>query len=683
MRRYWCGLVGVLMATSLIAGGLSAETDRAGDAYRPVVEVTRTSVVLQWYTPEPTETRVMLRQGDVSMAAWRPEDQRQDVWADARQIDGPAGKRTYHRLVIDDLQPGRRYFYRVYDPSATPTEFERRFGAAPPWGREYAVATRAAEGERTIIRLPVKVLLMPNVLNIASAHTESGTVPPPPKLTDEQLQLVKEEYAVAARYLFVNSGLRLWVDFEFFIDDRWQRWGDEPENAAEVYRGWPVCRSYSGVDYRFPGGGTFTVVDTRDIERAGTNPVYEDRPYAGQVEQAFLRQWNAKTGEWEFRRSGGGTYGPDRFNEGLPGRSQYLGGVDIAWTTTHEFHHQMEGLSRVSFPHAEHDRIIYNHPEVRRRVMIDDKEHINAWTASGRHGEHWDVMAFWDRTLTDTQWLRIYLGEVVTVADADGDGVPDDDPRLPLDEKRFGSDPTKAATDGKLNDRDKIMLATWAPAPLQPSWTKPRDQLRTADPRRADSDGDGLDDGIDPYPLDPYPPFVWPKTTVVDGDASEWEHVPIAGALDRPAGESGDPEAPRLHVTYKQAYDDTAYRGLIRLGGPWKELKVSLDGEGDGYFSDKGVVEFVVKRDGDAAVVEPTARKAPGLQWKAGQDAQGFAIVEFSLPNGGEGIWFWRGAGREIGTALQLTDSADRLYSVYEPYRLFYARMLPRHGEPR
>ncbi len=654
--------------------GLDRRPDPLLDAYRPVTQTTEDGFTLQWFTAEPAPTRIMLRQGNISMAAWRPESERSDPWTNAQVIEGEPGDRTFHRLTVTGLEPGKRYFYRVYDPSIQPNGFARRYGAEAPWGREYAIATRAGDGKRTIIRLPVKVLLMPNVLNVATAHLEDGQViPPPPKMTEEQIELVKAEYHDAARFLFVNSGLRLWVDFEFFIDDRWQRWGDEPEEVDDIYAGWPMCRSYSGVDYRFPGGGTFTIVNTDDIQMPTTQPVYEAEPYAGQIEQAFLRQWDAEKGEWIFRNSGGGTYGPDRFNEGFPGRSQYLGGNDIAWTTTHEFHHQMEGLSRVSFPHSEHDRIVFNHPEIRRRVVENGKERTNAWTAAGRHGGHWDVMAFWDRTLTDTQWLRIYLGEAITVVDADNDGVPDDDPRLPLDEKRFGSDPANPKTDGLHNDRDKIMFATWAPAPLQPSFIKPRDQLRMPDPHSIDSDGDGVPDSQDPYPLDPYPPFVWPMTASVDGDPSEWADLLPAAVLDRPAGEDG-PDL--LHLTFKQAYDKDAYYALLVLDGPWRELNVILDGEGEGIFNPAGVVEFNIRRNGDEVTLDQTARKAEGLQWKSSTTSDGQTIIELSIPNGGPSPWFWAGAGREVGVAFVLTDQQRRLYTVYEPYRLFYARML-------
>jgi hypothetical protein len=699
LRSTFLMLILVVLASSSV---LAHQPPKVSDVYRPITELTENSFTIQWFTPEPSESRLMLRQGDVTMVAWRPEEMRADPWeSDVRMVEGPAGLRTFHHLTVDGLEPGKRYFYRLYDPTAEPTDYEKSFGAAPPWGREYAVATRAADGQRTIIRLPVKVLLIPNVLDLASAHPEDGEAAPlPEKLTEDELQLLRDEYASSALYFFVNSGLRLWVDYDIFIDERWQRWGEEPEGAEEDYRDWPLSRNYPGDGPRWPGGGGFTILDTQEIERHNTDPVYEERPYAGQIEQAFLRRWNAEKREWTFVGSGGATFGPDRFGRGEPGRSQYLGGGDTAWLATHEFHHQLEGLSRVSFPHAEHDRIVFNHPEIRRRVEQEDGETLyNAWTTAGRHGGHWDVMAYWMRTLTEVQWLHIYLGEVLTVTDADNDGVPDDDARLPLDERRFGSNPANATTDGRMNDREKIMLGTWAPAPLQPTWIKPRDLLMRPDPTRTDSSGDGIDDADSPYPLYPYPPFVWPKKMTIDGDASDWAGVPTTGVT----------EHDHVRLVFKHAYDDEAYRGLLLMEGDWRRVMITLDGEGDGIFSGRGVVEFNVVRNpvsgaaaggGDEAAVQdpeepavnvrPTGFGAAGLEWSADRDEGGRTVFEFSIPNragpGGEekeGDWFWRGGGREVGVALEITDTDGRIYSVYEPYRLFYCRMLPIHGQPR
>ncbi|BCW94527.1 MAG: fibronectin type III domain-containing protein [Fimbriimonadales bacterium] len=639
------------------------------DPMRPVMEIGRDYVVLQYHTRTPIETRVQIRQSDLPAAAWRPEGKRVDLWqgAGVRTVQGEPGRRTYHRLRISGLQPGKRYFYRIYDPDLQPTPEERRWGANPPWRREYAFATLAPAGYKTIIRLPVKVLLMPNVVNIASAYQNpDNPAPPPAPMSDAELARIREEYAIAARYFWVNSGMRFWVDFQIFVDNRWQRWGDEPPQATGFYKGLPVCRSYPGVDFAPPGGGAFTIVDTANPLRTTAEPVFEEKPYAGQIEQAFPRRWNAQTQRWEFYNSGGGTYGVDSFPDGVPARSQFLGGGDTSWLVAHEFHHQMESFGAFSLANREDERIVFNHPDPRyRRKNPDGSVAMNAWNTAGRHGEHWNVMAYWDRTLSDAQWLRLYFGEVITVRDADGDGFPDDDPRLPLDEKRFGSNPRRATTDGQMNDLHKAMLSTWAPAPLQFTFVKPRWQSRTPDPRKTDQDGDGLPDAIDPYPLYPWQPFVWYARATVDGDPSEWDAIPPAGELN----------ADDTRLTVKHCHDGDAYYALFEITGEWERLHMSFDIEGKGVYSTDSVL-FVDIRNGSEVSLRVQGRDAPAwLQWKASRRRDRTTVIELAVPNGGESPWFWMGGGRELGVSIDLYKPSGAGYSVYEPYDVFYCVM--------
>lgn len=656
------------------AAGCAGDEVPLIDPMRPVAEITRNSFTLQYFTQGPCPTRVQVRQGELPMVAWRPEGQEVTAWdsSAARIVEGDPGRRTRHRVTVHGLKPGRRYYYRIHDPGARPTATEKSWGAGDGWRREFAVSTTAPKGRKTVIRLPVKVLLMPNVINIESAHAAGAAVPPPAKLSASEMGRLRQEYATTARFFWVNSGMRLWVDFQLLVDDRWQRWGPEPPDAAAFYRGWPVCRSYAGVDFQPPGGGDFTIVDTRDPLRVHREPIVEEQPYSAQIEQAFPRRWDAKVGRWVFMNSGGGTLGVDSFPQGIPGRSQYLGGGDTAWLACHEFHHQLESHGAFSLSNREDERIVFNHYEPRQRTTRPDGTvHETAWTTSDRHGEHWDGMAFWDRTLTDAQWLRLYFGETVTVRDEDQDGFPDDDPRLPLDEKRFGSSPRRRATDGRLPELRKVMLSTWAPSCLQPSWNKPPFQSIRPDPRNPDTDRDTLPDGTDPEPLYPWEPFVWPATARLDGDDREWTGIPVGGAMD----EGG------IQAVFKQAHDELAYYGLFTLKGPWQRLYVTLDGEGRGVYSGPGVQGFELLNR-DEPEVRPVFGKAPGMQWHVSRQPDGRTVFEFSFPNRGEGIWFWTRGGREIGASIDVFTPEGIGYSMYEPYRPFYARMLEPAGRP-
>ena len=60
-----------------------------------------------------------------------------------------------------------------------------------------------------------------------------------------------------------------------------------------------------------------------------------------------------------------------------------------------------------------------------------------------------------------------------------------------------------------------------------------------------------------------------------------------------------------------------------------------------------------------------------------GNDADGEDVIEFSLPNAAdEKSWHWHRGGRDIGACIFVTATDGKIYSIYEPYVLFYARML-------
>ena len=138
-----------------------------------------------------------------------------------------------------------------------------------------------------------------------------------------------------------------------------------------------------------------------------------------------------------------------------------------AWLMGHEWGHQLDNyFDRSGFPDW-----WLNHP--------DGSVHV------GRYGEHWDCNAFLCRRADPMNWLRFRYGTLRLVADADGDGLPDRDPTLPMDEARFGSDPTKVDTDGDgLTDLQELMAGTFT----------------SSDPRNPDTDENGTPDGQDPHP---------------------------------------------------------------------------------------------------------------------------------------------------------------------------------------
>ena len=145
-----------------------------------------------------------------------------------------------------------------------------------------------------------------------------------------------------------------------------------------------------------------------------------------------------------------------------------------AWTFVHEFQHALDSPICTGSGHPE---MLHAHP------YADSMETYFTW---GHHaGMHWDWIAHTLSGFQDYLDVRGATDTTITVSDADSDGLPDDDPRLPVDEKRFGSDSSRPDTDGDgLDDLAEFCA----------------DIYRGADPRKTDTDDDGIPDGKDAYP---------------------------------------------------------------------------------------------------------------------------------------------------------------------------------------
>ncbi len=679
MRVFYSVLVTAVAGTLLVAA-----SSHDPDTRRPVCQLANTSMTLQWYTKRPCETKVQMRMGGAPCMTITASGRVAQVWSDKNAwiVTGRRGTRTYHRLIIRGLLPSTRYYYRLYDPSAVPTADECAWGAAAPWRRELAINTHALPGRRTIVRVPVKVLIMPNVLLVSSAfdRVQGQIAPAPPALPRGAIEQIKEEYRLAARFLFINSGFRMWHDFQLVFDERWQRWGDEPATATGMFTGLPPCRNWAGSDFVAPGGGQFTPFDTGTPATTGAYPMVEQELYAGQIENALVRRWNPATRQWEFMRSGGGTRGIDGWARGVPGRSQFLGD-DLAWLTTHEYHRQIESQGWFSGLNTEDDRIYFCHFSGRFRESKPDGTLDECpWSTAGKFGEHWSGIAQTDRLISDMQWLRWYFGEPIAVDDADRDCIPDRDARLPFDEARFGSDPRNPMTDGDVLDITKVGMSIWSPGPLQSMWTRPTRAGMLPRPRATDSDHDNVSDRHDPEPLVPFPPFVWPATATLDGRPDEWRNLPRCGHISAPDSE----------VMFAHCHDDAAYYGLVAMNGAWRDVRIVLDGDGDGVWG-PGVGGFGGSADGYwLTITAPATSNAPptltlehspgSFTYCATQD-HGKCIVEFRIGNRGDSAWFWDGGGHEIGVAIDAGMQTGARYAMFDGYDPVYCTMLPLVGK--
>jgi hypothetical protein len=158
---------------------------------------------------------------------------------------------------------------------------------------------------------------------------------------------------------------------------------------------------------------------------------------------------------------------------------------DPAWYFIHEFQHALDLViaNGSGFPD-----MIFGHPYEGASYC----ENRVLFPSGIDYGTHFDWEAGTLRLFTHYAELQAPWNRPIIVTDSDGDGLPDDDPNVAVDEARLGTDPFSADTDKDgLNDLEEFTAAVF----------------RGTDPLDPDTDGDGKRDGKDPLPL-----YVAPST---------------------------------------------------------------------------------------------------------------------------------------------------------------------------
>ncbi|MDW7679408.1 MAG: FlgD immunoglobulin-like domain containing protein [bacterium] len=165
----------------------------------------------------------------------------------------------------------------------------------------------------------------------------------------------------------------------------------------------------------------------------------------------------------------------------------------LTWFFTHEFQHAMDDI------YYENSHYEMYHGD-------------NPCDFPVACGEEFDFQA---KMYRDFQaWLDLdgHWGQILESEDIDNDGIPDNDPRVPLDELRFGSDSLKLDTDNDgLSDYLEITAGIY----------------EGTNPAITDTDGDGLSDNEDKYPLYPVHTEIPRFTPVLNGDIEDGWHLLI------------------------------------------------------------------------------------------------------------------------------------------------------------
>jgi hypothetical protein len=301
----------------------------------------------------------------------------------------------------------------------------------------------------------------------------------------------------------------------------------------------------------------------------------------------------------------------------------------VAWLMTHEYNHQMDAF----FDRAGYPEYWLNHPDYTIHP--------------GRFGGQYDCNAFIFREwpVNDWFWLPANgVGHIVLTADADGDGVPDDDPRVALDEKRLGSDPHKVDTDGDgLTDLQEAMAGIFS----------------GTNPRKKDTLGTGVIDSRNPWPLDPEKQDRPRKTPVLDGTISPGEWEPLSTLSGPFKGE-----------TYLQWDENGVYLAAV-IDQP-VTMDVQLTPKNTGIFTED---KIEMSLDANHATEQPQEIKVRNGKGTHGvvRLVEGKTVIEIAMPRNPV-IGLAPQMYQTMGLSIQFFNAKGWM-SVFEPWRLWEMRL--------
>ncbi len=476
----------------------------------------------------------------------------------------------------------------------------------------YSFTTPPPRGQKMFARVRMAGLIFANVHDTAGVR---GAVQPP--LPESEIERIKAQLREAVKFYWIHSGMRLFLDLSIIVVrdslSRTELYGQESWYPPKE----DILRKYllkNSMDIRSFSGILFLTCSqqmdaTGALVLAGKGGAFTNGVGTG---KGFGISW------WDVTRAG--------HNAGNN------------WLMVHEFNHQLDDIFMVS-----------GYPEYWFN-------HISPTIGTAaKFGEHFDANAYILRLVPESEWYDLKYTTLGMTRDSDGDGIPDNDPDLPLDEVRLGSDSTNADTDGDgVSDLDEVLSANW----VREGWGEIYAGL-FPNLRRRDSDGDGIDDLHDPYPCYPFTP--------------EIRH----GELKKFA------ESPDRKVSLSAGWTAEELRFKFRSDRKFS-VKLMIDAGNDGWFMGRGNILITIGPGRVAPTVQVLNAADPD-RWPFSDPSLAERVhVESSLGAGGESIELsLRGDdaleldyhdGKRIGLSAGFVDEtnpAEKRYSdFFEPNRL-------------
>jgi len=396
------GLIRVTVSVVFKPGGIALDAEgnvAVVDQHTARVFVTNSQLV----TPAP-EVRLDPRDPTTAVIEWQspsPQPTLMDYGTTddyGLQFSDPK-LTTRHRAVLRGLEPSACYCYRLRRPfemipeTSTPVpgfslrhqKKRHRQLFEGNVSRNYTFATLNAPGKTDWASLPSIVLVYRNVKFPAG---KDGKQPPNRVIDDADIATLKSEMETYRVWAWRHSGCKLNLDFAYVTVDA------ERDHAAL-------------------GDRSRTVLDD----------ALKGVAAQGKDLHAFWNVLVAATHGWYAHYLDGTVAGTD-YELG----ACFCGfghGTKPGWWW---------------FPVHEHGHLIHSifmNSEIATFAFPDAP-----WTMPGQFGEDFSFMAANYRRQPPRSWLTLRTSVIQTSADANSNGVPDDDPRVPLDERRFGWTPT-------------------------------------------------------------------------------------------------------------------------------------------------------------------------------------------------------------------------------------------------
>ncbi len=279
-------------------------------------------------------------------------------------------------------------------------------------------------------------------------------------------------------------------------------------------------------------------------------------------------------------------------------------GYDWAWIFVHEFQH---ALDLAIAGGAGFHEFLHGHP------YADSVEHPDMLIENAG-AQHWDWEASTLRNFKHYIEIPGATSSYIYALDSDGDGLADYHPSLPMDEKRFGTNPYNRDTDGDgLTDLEEFTA----------------DIYFGSDPLDTDSDRDGTPDASD----------MWP--TVAMNKSMEY-------ANPRPTidGEIDGVYSPLITRWYATNWDDLE-RDAVQAYACWDEenlylavkapanfnLSVQTDTSAhNGFWEGGDTYIWNIKNGGQPGLGIPRKPEWPGAKAVWDIDEMGNTVVEMALP---------------------------------------------------